>query len=473
MTLSIKGLFGYNYTRVDALKVTAFDYTSIDIEYTVNDAILEKCKHFLHLNGEVFEITSKVNRLDNVFKYKIENLKANKIYNIQIEIKEDDVSCVSLGINQSTKKYPIYGVAVDESNSNPETSVTYIEDAVGITPANPTSYGGWIDKFVFKKNRIVGFKNGKVVKEIKKDNKTQYIDGSSVTTDVDVMTEIPKIYWKFDTIEKGYELRVSEGEFEGADCYAHKVGGVEKDFIYVGTYLGYNEGGKLRSISGVSPTVSQTIGKFREQAQAVGGGYQQFNWFTLILLQSLYLLTFKNRNSQSALGTGVCKGVLQGGIHQDIVVNTGGTNAKGMLYGSQNKREQICFLGIEDFYGNAWQFVDGIYCDGNFNIKVSKDNKIFNDNGNGFKDLAKTQFLNGGFGSKVTHTNQTGFFPAELNGSTTTHYCDFFFVLANCCAGFGGAVNNDLRTGAFELELNMKSSTFSTIISSRLVYLGE
>lgn len=155
---------------------------------------------------------------------------------------------------------PIYGVRVMENNSNPNSCCTYIENAVGVNPANSISLGGWTNKFPFNEIRIVGFKNGQVTKEIKKDNKAQYTDGSTVPTDVDVMVEIPKVYWKFTNIINGYELRISNYKVDSTwDCYAHKVGGVEKDHIYVGTYLGYNEGGKLRSRSGVSPTVNQSL----------------------------------------------------------------------------------------------------------------------------------------------------------------------------------------------------------------------
>ncbi|MDQ9753342.1 hypothetical protein RFZ03_22180, partial [Acinetobacter baumannii] len=89
---------------------------------------------------------------------------------------------------------------------------------------------------------------------------------------------------------------------ETSDCYAHKVGEVEKDFIYVGAYLGSIEAGRLRSKSGVTPTVNTTLTQFRNYAHNVGSGYQQFNWFTLSLLQILYLIAYKNLNSQNALG---------------------------------------------------------------------------------------------------------------------------------------------------------------------------
>lgn len=362
---------------------------------------------------------------------------------------------------------PIYGVRVMENNSNPNSCCTYIENAVGVSPANSTSLGGWTDKFPFNKIRIVGFKNGKVVKEIKKEDKTKYIDGTTVPSDVDVMVEIPKVYWKFTNISNGYEMRIANYKIDSTyDCYAHKVGGVEKDYIYVGAYLGYVEGGKLRSRSGVSPTTSTTLTNFRRYAQAVGSGYQQFNWFTLILLQNLYLLAYKNLNSQNALGYGYANG-------NSGKTNTGGTNTKGMVFGETGGKQQVCFLGIEDFYGNVWQWVDGMFHNNSYQVTVTPDNKTFNNDGSGFKNVGK--FLStygGGEIPKVAHTNEGGFFPKEFKGSNTTYYCDYGYAVSGSFAGFGGNWDDGLNAGAFFLRVASSPSDSDSHLGSRLVFLG-
>lgn len=358
---------------------------------------------------------------------------------------------------------PIYGVRVMENNSNPNSCCTYIENAVGVNPANSTSLGGWANKFPFDKIRIVGFKNGQVTKEIKKNNKAQYTDGTNVPSDVDVMVEIPKVYWKFTNISNGYELRISNTKIEGSDCYAHKVGGVEKDFIYVGAYLGYVEGNKLRSKSGVSPTVNTTLTQFRNYAHNVGSGYQQWNWFTLLLLQNLYLLAYKNLNSQSALGQGVCS--------VSNKVNTGGTNTKGMMFGSSNGGQQVCFLGIEDFYGNIYQWVDGMYFDGS-RILVVSDNRNFNDNRSGFVSVGNANTVSSGRISKVIGTSQGGFFPKQCSGSDTTYYCDYGAVNSEYFGISGGLWSFGADVGAFYLRVNYRASVSYSYLGSRLVFLG-
>ncbi len=442
--------------------------TFFDVKYIAEDFENTILRHYAYIDGRKLDISRDVGyeSTNNEFTYRVNNLNLNTKYQIQIEVTDGIDTVRSDTISVTTANYQIFGVIVMENNSNPNSCCTYIEGAVGTQVANSTSLGGWANKFPFNQIRLVGFKNGKVIKAINPNNKTQYVGGGTVPSDVDVMVEIPKVYWKFTNISNGYELRISNYKVDSTwDCYAHKVGGVEKDHIYVGTYLGYNEGGKLRSRSGVSPTVNQSLTQFRNQARANGSGYQQWNWFTLLLLQNLYLIAYKNLNSQQALGQGVC--------NANSKVNTGGTNTKGMVFGSSNKTQQVCFLGVEDFYGNLWQIVDGMYCDGSYNTKVTPDNKTFNDNGSGFKNIGRfVSSYSSGKTSKVAHSSEGGFFPKEFSGSDTTYYCDYGDVNSGYFGASGGYFGNGARVGAFFLNGNWGASASNSKLSSRLVFLG-
>ena len=64
-------------------------------------------------------------------------------------------------IQVKTLKYKIYGITVNETNSNPFTSLTYTNDAIGIISATNNSLNGWSNNEIFKDIKLVGFKNGK------------------------------------------------------------------------------------------------------------------------------------------------------------------------------------------------------------------------------------------------------------------------------------------------------------------------
>ena len=438
---------------------------SFTIKYTAKDSENTILRHYISINGEKKEITKELGyeSSNNEFTYTLSGLQQGTNYNVQIEVT-DGVNVVNSNINVKTDKIPIYGVKIMTNNSSPEAAVTYIEDAIGIEPAKNGNLNGWIDTWPFNAVRLVGFKNGQVTKEINPMDKAKYTDGTTVPTDVDVMSEIPKVYWKVNTITDGYEIRISNKKVDSDyKCLAHLVSGVEKDNIYIGAYLGSIETGKLRSRSGVSPTVNTSLTSFRQCAQAVGSGYQLDNWYPLILRKILYLIAYKNLDSQTALG--------KGNTGSGSKKNTGGTNTRGLYYGSTNVAEQVCFLGIEDFYGNLYTWVDGMYYNGN--IMVTPDNKTFNDSASGFKNVGSTPNLSTyGYVKNVVKTAEGLFFPSDLGGSTSTYYSDSGSVYSGYFSIHGGHYGDGGSAGAFLLLVHYGASESSSYIGGRLVYMG-
>ena len=442
----------YNLGEIDGKEHLKGTGRIVELEFTAE------------VNGELYNniTVDKVNRTVT-----INNLTPETDYDINLIVSFEPYIAISNTVKVRTVEVPFvtYGVRIMTNNSNPETAITYIEEAVGTTPAKNGNLNGWKDKWPFNKIRIVGFKNGQVTKEINPMNKTKYIDGSNVPADVDVMAEYPKVYWKVNTISNGYEIRISNKKIDSEyKCLAHLVGGIEKDNIYIGTYLGYIENGKLRSKSGVSPTANTTLTQFRKYAQAVGYGYQLDNWYPLVLRKILYLIAYKNLNSQSALGRGYTDS-------NNNAIRTGGTNTKGLCYGSSNGSEQICFLGIEDFYGNLRTWVDGMYYNGN--IMVTPDNKTFNDSASGFKNVGSTTNW-GSFGyiSDVVKTTEGLFFPYGKNGSLSTYYSDYANVDSDYFSVHGGDYDDSDYAGAFVLHVYWSASESDSNIGSRLVYMG-
>lgn len=449
--------------RVDG-KITS---SGFNIKYNVENFKTLNLKHFININGERKEITNDViyNKENNEFSYTLKYLSGGTVYNVQIEINDSDVISKSDILQVKTESYIMYGVKVDSTNSNTSTSITYIEDAKGVQQANKSDLGGWKDKFPFNQIELVGFKDGKETKTVNTLNRTQYLDGSSVPLNVDVMVKVPKIYWNFNTVENGYELRISNQKIDDRwDCYAHKVNGIEKDFIYIGAYLGSVQNGKLRSVSDMRPTVNTTLTNFRQYAQANGEGYQLWNWNTLMLIQILYLIAYKNLDSQSALGYGYTE--------TSSATSTGGTNRRDLCYGSIDGSIQMCFLGIEDLWGNCRQWIDGMKTDNSYNILVITDNKNFNDTGDGFKNLGKLSNMGTGYISDVTHTNESGFFPSKFGGSTNIYYCDYGKFYINCFATSGAVYSDRTNGGIFSLNIEFYFSDSSNGVGARLCYLG-
>ena len=369
------------------------------------------------------------------------------------------------------KPIVIYGVKIDTTNSNPETALTYTDDAVGFTPANGNNgsfnYGSWQDKFPFNAIKPCLYKNGVVNYYLDPNDYTKKIDGitaSDITSgnDGDVMVEFPKIYWKFETIGTDLYIRYADGKVDDTyKCLAHMRGTTEKDKCYISAYLGYDLSSKLRSLSGKTVTVNQTIGAFRTLAQANGVEYDQMAYFQLLMLQVLFVVMFKSRDSQTALGRGYVDG-------NSASVATGGTNAKGLFYGETTGKLQNKFCGIEDFWGNCSYWIDGLFCNSDWHILIANQN--FNDTGSGYTDYGQgaTANLYGDI-STIQGGTETGFLVKADAGSATTYYADLGVLFAGClpCFGGGWALTDD--AGAFRLLVYYSASDMFAGIAGRLL----
>jgi hypothetical protein len=250
------------------------------------------------------------------------------------------------------EKVVTYGVRIDTTNSNPLTALTYTDDAAGMAPSrgNDGEYVKGDLELCFPWNRIKPclLKNGEVVGYLNPNNFAEFIDGraADITSGDagDVMIEIPRFYYKISRVGDFVDIKVSNVKQEGFTDWAFSYNGEVKDRFYVGAYLGYVDGNnKLRSLSGKTVTGELTIGQFRTAAQANGTGYEQLSFNKLTALQVLFVLQFKNLNSQAALGAG---------LTGDDFKPTGANDTNGMNYGTTSAATQVKFNGIEDFWGN-------------------------------------------------------------------------------------------------------------------------
>lgn len=216
-------------------------------------------------------------------------------------------------------------------------------------------------------------------------------------------------------------------------------------------------------MSGKTPTADQTIGTFRTQAQANGAGYDLVSFYPLTLLQCLYLIRYKNLDSQTALGRGYVDG-------NSAATNTGGTNAKGMFFGETTGKQQMKFLGIEDFWGNLRWWIDGLYSDANRNIMTAF--KDFNDTGSGYTNRGQGATSDiYGYMSKPQGFTEAGFVLKEKNGSETTYFCDCAYLSASRLPDFGGVWSGGSGAGAFYLRVYYSASNSYSDLGGRLMYL--
>lgn len=364
-------------------------------------------------------------------------------------------------LSGSPQSYRVMTVVIDQSNSNPSTCITYADDAVGMTSGS----SAW-DSFFGHYPCL--FKNGVEVGRLNPNDFTKFEDGTSADITSgnagDVMIAFPKLGYKISTSGDIVTVSMTDNPNAEGYCYlAHTRGTTVKDVFYLGAYKGYVTSSKLRSLSGKTPTVNTTIGNFRTQAQANGSGYDQSAFNQLIFRQCMYLLKYKNLDSQTAVG--------QGYVNGSSAVSTGGTNTNGMDYGTTSQTQQMKLFGLEDFWGNVWEFIDGIYSDSSYNILTTTEN--FNDTGSGYTNRGSSGFSSntGNWISDVQGTSETGFIIKGTSGSSSTYYCDYGYLYASRLACFGGSWGNGASSGAFNFDVSRSASASFSTFSARLMYL--
>ena len=363
-----------------------------------------------------------------------------------------------------------YTVRIDTTNSNPETACVYQDDAVGMTPG----YAGWQNEPIIQSIKPCVLNNGSVSYYLNKDNYTQKEGGGTADLtggDGDVMVEIPKIGYRLWSSGNYQYVSVTTDPAKADYCYyAHSLNSDgDCDKIYYGAYFGYVDGNNLYSRNGVSPTVSTSLINFRTYAANKGTGYSLESFFPRTLMQCLYVIIYKNLNSQAALGQG-----LTDASAEDVL---GTTLSQPFCYGDPNDgTKHMKFLGIEDFWGNLYGWLDGVYCDSNRNIKTDYRNSVFTGtDGNNFQFSTATGASRDYYGyiNKIMGTNTIGFvkdYNNNTNGNDSTYFADSSWVLSGYFGYCGGSWADGASAGAFCLSLSSSASISFSNIGARLMY---
>lgn len=428
---------GYQSTPA-APTVEKVDYTSVtlkkysDYEYKIANGSWQDSNVFNNL---------KEGTTYTFFQRK----KSNLFYN---------ASNQSNGLEVTTLKLPYRTMTavIDQTNSNPLTCVTYEDDAVGMTKGS----SGWDNFFDVK---LVLFKNGQEVRELKDSE----LNGLSLT-DGDVMVKFKRMGLNMRTVgDKVYVTMTDNPNNSNFKYYAHTRGTTRKEAFYLGAYLAFLDGSKLKSVTGRMPQDSKSITDFRTYAQNNGSGYDLCGFYQLTLLQAMYVLKYGNLDSQTALGKGLTAGNL------DTSNATGATNGKGPDYGTTNGTQQMRFQFIEDFYGNRLWAIDGIATDSSSTIFTATDN--FNNNRSGYKNTGITTPKGGGWIKKVQGTSELGFIGKEIGGSETTYYSDVTWCFADRFLFFGGRSGSTGSAGAFYTYFSFLASNSDRDLAARLMFL--
>jgi hypothetical protein len=260
--------------------------------------------------------------------------------------------------------------------------------------------------------------------------------GLTLTSDY-IMVRIPRVYVKFEYESPYWRWWISPNPATGFTLhpafYQRGHSSDPADQIYVGAYNAGASGGttavngtsnclyatdwtdlKLTSKSGVKPLTgngsSGTLAQFETAANLIGTGWGEMNFHTLCLLQLLFYVEYASFDSQSNLGQGRTNASNTAaslcGTYLDQVGAGAGSDIQSLLatngtYGDPSgSYRPAVWRGIENMWGNIWQFIIG------YN-STDTEHRIINRDGSG----TLADILTAGNYEAITS-------PIPLNGTT-------------------------------------------------------
>lgn len=369
----------------------------------------------------------------------------------------------------------LFGFIINQNESDPDSTITYIEDNADFTPAHmdydndrfePGSWtvenGAW---FMDVKPCMLNY-DGTVAYYLDPNDYTKKLDGTpSDIANADffgnAMAGIPKVYWKIvDNGDNTANIYICNKKLDDDFvCWSHiDNNGNEIDYCYMPCYTGATVNKVLRSLSGYAPVGSLSAYEEVKQAKANNKDthtiWNNEVFSDRILINLLLMLIGKSTDTQTVFGAGNCD-------HSTTLATKSGTmNQKGMFWGSQDNVSGVKVFGIEHYWGNHWRrilgWVNGV---GTQKIKMTYgkfDGSTvdgYNLNGYNYVEIPNStpDGENNGSISKFIFLGNMGILPVIANGSASTYYCDGLYFDNNhiSVAIVGGCLTSGMQAGAF------------------------
>ena len=382
-----------------------------------------------------------------------------------------------------------------------------------------TTFSGAISIHTEMKRCLV-LDNGTVNYYLSPTDSTKKVDGTNADltgTDGQVMVEIRKFYTKREVSGTVTTWYVSVLPLPGFTVHpAFIKDGVEVNFRYYGAYdacafdvsgstyiSGLNRdnavtntpnvdvtattGDKLASVSGIYPMVGLTRAQFRTIAANRGTGWRQVDFTLWSAVQVLFLTEFGTFSSQATLGAGNTAGsyLTQSANQSDSPhtiagasnsLGNGSTNTTtGAGVSAKPGTSFMSYRGIENFYGNCWNWADGINVNvtATGNVHITNNRADFADNTSTNMTLVTASLTTGSnFIRNIVAVDNYFLASSVTGGSSTTYLTDQHFgsATSNRVVRVGGSAGFGAAAGAFSVNADSASSLAIRDFGGRLSY---
>lgn len=393
----------------------------------------------------------------------------------------------------------IYGFHIDGDESDYDAKITYLQDAVGMTPVHMDfssqtfNWGSWGNAFFIPKPCMLKY-DGTVDYYLNPMDYTQKEDGTQSDVANTAYEGNAMMEWGQNGQRIYYKI-VPEGEdFSSASVYIANYQadpdykdyafrgktGKLLDHFYTPCYFGtiVNDGTKdiLRSLSGQSGAnrcKNKTAAVERTMAQANGEAWDLECYADIILIQLLLILMGKSTHTQKVFGEGLHT---SGSDAVNDAFVTGQHDKKGLFYGTNSGAaatytNAVKVFGMENWWGYMWRRFNGLVnVNGLEKYKMTYsmlDSSTVTDYAISTSASAYDGYISGSTLPAASGTyiqkmafDENQYAPITAAGTSTTDYCDGLWT-NNSQVDFayrGGASAAGALVGAFYLDLDVAAS---------------
>lgn len=391
----------------------------------------------------------------------------------QISTNQSNISSVQNDVNilKLSEFNNAFGMKISKSDTNPNTKVSYMFNAEGMTPAYMDFTGGSFNFGSFSswrpvsQNRPVGLNfNGSVAYELNHTDFSKKLDGTAsnitdATTTINFMSEMPLMYvrrWEDENYNYIVFCEYQTNENYTADAFKNASGGIGSK-LYLPMFKGSYVNGKLRSLAKQywqnGADVQGTEAEWNAAA-ACGTGWQTWDWAKREYLSDLMTFITKSTDWKNKFGLGVTNLSASNGNKYDGQpaggycstsgdLTTWTADYHGQFYGvasTTSDKKHVTAFYVEDPYGNRWERIPGLELYNNvYRAKMSPPYALTD-------SASRAEYDNLGISApgegwfKTASTSMHGSVPVAVGASETTGYCSYFYKNASstCLALFGG-----------------------------------
>ena len=375
----------------------------------------------------------------------------------------------------------IYGFHIDSTESDPEDCITYLADAVGMTPAYMDTandrfiWGSWRDAFFMPRPCMLKY-DGTVDYYLDENDFTKKYDGTpsdvaDINYEGNAMVEWGqngKIIWYkiVPDAEDNTSASVYIADYQADDdfhCWSFINSHDEiVDHFYTSIYNGsLDTNGKLRSISGrtydqlcQSKTSAQEVAAAKLNSVNTDEDWNIEVYADIMLIDLLLILIGKTLDVKTAFGSGRCG---QSSSASNML-STGTMNTKGLFWGDTvNGTYGVKVFGMENYWGNQWRrYVGHIMNDYVQKYKLTYG-QLDGSTGDGYQTSGTasdySHYITGATAPSSNNYVKTMQFDSkgvfqnkEVQSSSSLYWCAYFYQNSGLRLAFRGAGCSDPRT---------------------------